>query len=291
MKSPAFEYHRPETLSDALDLLRDGDSRVLAGGQSLVPMLNFRLLAPGRLVDINSIAEMRVLEVTSNRIRIGAMVRQRELERSEQLAQVAPIVREAVRQIGHVQTRNRGTIGGSLCHLDPSAELPLIALLHDAVLLIESPRGKRKLAASAFIMGAMNSALEAGEILTEVEFDAWPVGHGYNFCEHSRRAGDFALASVGVLLTADKSARIDRIAICVGGLADRPVRLVEAERDLVGKALDEETASRAASCVSSLAADGSIHASAAYKRRIAETLVRRCLASAWARAGIPGSTS
>lgn len=291
MKAPPFEYHRPQTLRDALLLLQDGDARVLAGGQSLVPMLNFRLLAPGRLVDINSIKEMRMFAVSGDTIHIGAMVRQRELERSEELAHVAPILREAVRQIGHVQTRNRGTIGGSLCHLDPSAELPALALLHDAILVIASAEAPRKMPASAFIQGAMNPGLEAGEILTGIELKAWPSGHGYGFMEHARRAGDFALGSVGVLVTADQEGHIDRVAICVGGLADCPMRLAEAERDLIGKALDVEAATHAASFVTSLPADGSLHASAAYKRRIVETLVKRCLTTAWARAVIPGSTS
>lgn len=291
MKAPPFEYHQPKTLGDALHLLKEGDARILAGGQSLVPMLNFRLLAPGRLVDINRIEEMRMFSVAGGVIRIGAMIRQRELERSAELARVAPILQEAVRQIGHVQTRNRGTIGGSLCHLDPSAELPALALLHDAILVIASSEGSRKAPASAFIQGAMNPGLEPGEILTGIEFQAWPSGHGYGFLEYARRAGDFALGSVGVLVTADQGGRIERVAICVGGLGDRPVRLVEAERDLVGKAFDQDAATRAASSVSSLPVDGSVHASASYKRRIVETLVRRCLTSAWARVVMPGSTS
>ncbi len=289
MKAPPFDYHRPASLRDALLLLKQPDARILAGGQSLVPMLNFRLLAPQHLVDLSQIDELRTCVITSEKIRIGAMVSQRELERSADLSRVAPIFPEAIRQIGHRQTRNRGTIGGSLCHLDPSAELPTLALLHDAIFAIASPEGVRHARAQDFIQGAMNPALEEGEILTHVEMPVWRAGHGFAFLEHARRAGDFALASAGILVAAGDDGRIARLAICIGGLGDRPMRLAAAERELIGAMPGKDMFHRAAAHIAALPAEGSIHASAPFKRRIAETLLKRALEMACARAALPVS--
>jgi len=286
MKAPPFDYHRPASLRDALLLLKQPDARILAGGQSLVPMLNFRLLAPQHLIDLSQIDELRTCVITSDKIRIGAMKSQRELENSAELARVAPIFPEAIRQIGHRQTRNRGTIGGSLCHLDPSAELPALALLHDAIFEIESSEGARHVKAQDFIQGAMNPALEEGEILTHVEMPVWQSGHGFAFLEHARRAGDFALASAGILVAANSEGRIARLSICIGGLGDRPMRLAAAEGELIGARPGKETFNRAASHIAALPAEGSIHASAAYKRRIAETLLKRALEAACDRAAL-----
>jgi aerobic carbon-monoxide dehydrogenase medium subunit len=284
MKAPPFDYCRPETLREAHQLLKEDGARILAGGQSLVPMLNFRLFAPTKLVDINRIAELKRLFISEDEIRIGAMVRQRVLEQSDALAKLCPIFCEAISQIGHIQTRNRGTIGGSLCHLDPSAELSALVLLHDAVLTITSEEGVRKMAADQFIQGAMSAALSPGEVLTEIEWKPWPAGHGYCFVEHARRVGDFALASAGVLVTVDRKRQIERIAICVGGLSDRPTRLLTAERELMGQVLDASSVMNVDSQVSLLPAEGSVHASTLYKRRIAQTLVKRALDIAIARA-------
>ncbi len=280
MKAPPFDYHRPQSLPETLELLRGADVRVLAGGQSLVPMLNFRLLAPQALVDINGLEELRGISLGDGRLGFGAMVRQREIERHAGLAEVAPIFAQAVREIGHRQTRNRGTIGGSMCHLDPSAELPMLCMLHDATLTIQSAGGTRRVAVSDFIQGAMSPWLEAGELLTRIEMDAWPQGHAYAFLEHARRAGDYAMSSAACLLTFDAQGAIARAAICVGGLGDRPARLPKAEQSLLGARPDETLFAQVAEEVEHMPAEGSIHASAAFKRQIASTLVRRALAQA-----------
>ena len=291
MKAPPFEYHRPQNLTDALKLLGGTDVRVLAGGQSLVPMLNFRLLAPAALVDINGLEELRGISTSDGRLSFGAMVRQRDIERHEGLAAVAPIFGEAVREIGHRQTRNRGTIGGSLCHLDPSAELPMLFVLHDASLTIQSMAGTRRVHIRDFIQGAMSPALETGDILTRLEMDAWPQGHGYVFLEHARRAGDFAMSSAACLLTFDAQGVVTRASVCVGGLGERPVRLDGAESLLTGKMPGLPLFAQVADEISGLPADGSIHASASFKRQIARTLLQRALIRASERAGFAVVTS
>lgn len=282
MKAPPFDYHRPQSLLEALELLRGPNVRVLAGGQSLVPMLNFRLLAPTALVDINGLEELRGISIRDGRLSFGAMARQREIERHAGLAEIAPIFAQAVREIGHRQTRNRGTIGGSLCHLDPSAELPMLCMLHDASLTIQSAGGTRQVAVRDFIQGAMSPGLEAGEMLTRIEMDAWPQRHAFAFLEHARRSGDYAMSSAACLLTFDAKGAIDRAAICVGGLGDRPARLPKAEKSLLGTRPDEQLFAQAAEETADLPAEGSIHASAAFKRQIASTLVRRALSRACA---------
>lgn len=282
MKAPPFDFHRPQSLLEALELLRGPNVRVLAGGQSLVPMLNFRLLAPTALVDLNGLEELRGISIENGRLSFGAMARQREIERHTGLAEIAPIFAQAVREIGHRQTRNRGTIGGSLCHLDPSAELPMLCMLHDATLTIQSAGGTRQVAVRDFIQGAMSPGLEAGEMLTRIEMDAWPQRHAFAFLEHARRSGDYAMSSAACLLTFDANGAIDRAAICVGGLGDRPARLPKAEQSLLGTRPDEQLFAQAAEETADLPAEGSIHASAAFKRQIASTLVRRALSRACA---------
>ena len=284
MKSPAFEYHCPLSLSDALHLVATENVTLLAGGQSLVPMLNFRLLAPAALIDLNRVPELAEMRLGSDRLSFGAMVRQRQLEKSAELAALAPIFAEAVKQIGHRQTRNRGTFGGSLCHLDPSAELPSLSVLHDAIVTAQSRAGERQISIHDFIQGAMSNGLETGEILTRIEMAPWPAGHGYAFIEHARRAGDFALSSAGCLLTLDGAGAIDRIAICVGGLGDKPLRLRKSEDAFKGKVLSEELILAAGEEARACPADGSLHASAEFKQQIAATLTGRALRLALHRA-------
>jgi carbon-monoxide dehydrogenase medium subunit len=284
MKSSAFEYHRPHSLADALHLLAADHVTPLAGGQSLVPMLNFRLLAPSALVDLNQIPELSVMTLGCELLSFGAMVRQRQLEKSAELAKLAPIFLEAVKQIGHRQTRNRGTFGGSLCHLDPSAELPALCLLQDARLTVQSRSATRQISIHDFIQGAMSNDLAQGEILTRIDIAPWPAGHGYAFLEHARRAGDFALSSAGCLLTLDRQGAVERLALCIGGLGDKPLRLRQSEAALQGKILTEEGMAAAAEEARACPADGSLHASAAFKQQIAATLTLRALRLALQRA-------
>ena len=275
MKSPAFEYHCPTTVAEAVQLLAQDNVAVLAGGQSLVPMMNFRLLSPAALIDLNRVAELGEMKVSANGLTFGAMVRQRVLERDSTLKAVAPIFAEAVQQVGHRQTRNRGTIGGSLCHLDPSAELPALCVLHDARLTVVGNKVQREVSIHDFIKGAMSNGLAAGEMLTKIDITPWPKGHGYAFIEHARRAGDFALSSASCLVTLDEKGAIDRLALCVGGLGDKPMRLRKTEMAAKGHRLTSDLLEAAAAEARSGSADGSLHASAAFKRQIAATLIKR----------------
>lgn len=283
MKSPAFDYHCPTSLAEALPLMREENVIVLAGGQSLVPMLNFRLLSPKALVDLNRVPQLGEMHVSASHISLGSMVRQRMLERDAALRSIAPIFEEAVKQIGHRQTRNRGTVGGSLCHLDPSAELPALCVLHDARLTLQSDKSKRELSIHDFIKGAMSTDLASGEILTRIEIDPWPKGHGYAFIEHARRLGDFALSSASCLLTLDRKGAVDRLALCVGGLGDKPVRLVKLEAATKGQFITQDIMDAADEEARSCQADGNLHASADFKRQIAATLAKRALRMAYER--------
>ena len=284
MKPPPFQYHRPKTLEETLALLKRLDNCcLLAGGQSLVPMLNFRLLYPNDLIDLNGLAQLAGISITDGQIRFGAMTCQRFIELHDSLAGVAPIFREAVKQIGHRQTRNRGTIGGSLCQLDPAGELPALAILHDATMHIASAFGTREVLAYDFIEGAMSPGLRPGEILTDITIPLWPAGHGYAFLEHAKRAGDFALASAGCLVTCGEDGRMSKVAICVGGLGDRPIRLEDAQEHLQGVEPSEAHFAKAAAYCAGIEADGNHHASADYKRAVATALVKRAVTLAISR--------
>jgi aerobic carbon-monoxide dehydrogenase medium subunit len=287
MKPPPFEYHAPASLEEACALLatRDG-AKVLAGGQSLVPMLNLRLLYPDHVIDINGIPELGEIVVHPDRVAIGAMVRQRRLETDPEIARSAPIFTEALPLIGHRQTRNRGTIGGSLCHLDPAAELPLLALVHDATVHSISSGGRnRTIPIAQFIGGFMSPAIESDELVVTVDVPRWPAGHGYAFIEHARRHGDFALAAVACLMALDGNGRVTRVALGVGGIGTVPVRLASAETLLIGSAAEPAVVERAARCCDELEALTDVHGHAAYRRSLAAALVRRAITSAYARAG------
>jgi aerobic carbon-monoxide dehydrogenase medium subunit len=218
LKPPRFDYHAPATLAEALELLASlPNARALAGGQSLMPMLNFRLAAPEHLVDLNGIEELAFIREESGEetgaVVIGAMTRQRDIEKSELVARRLPIVAQAMRLVGHPATRNRGTLGGSLAHLDAAAELPALAMTLDAEIRIASASGTRTLPMSKFATGLLSTALAPGELVTAVRFPLWREGHGYAFEEYARRHGDFAIASAAVLV--DDA----RVAITLGGVA------------------------------------------------------------------------
>lgn len=282
MKPAPFEYHRPETVGDALALLaRYENARPLAGGQTLMPMLNMRVLNVEHVVDINRIAELSEIAISDQRVRIGAMVRQAFLLDHLELARRMPILREALRYVGHIPTRNRGTIGGSLAHLDPSAELPGVAALHDAVVIVRSVRGERRIAMSDFTRDYLTPDIEPDELLVAVEMSLWPERHGWSFLEFAHRHGDFAIVSVGILMSVDASAEtISRAAIVLTGIAEGPVRLADAETLLRGAPLGEETWSAAAACARSLSPLSDHMASAAYRKRLAHTLIERALRAA-----------
>ncbi|WP_088710232.1 FAD binding domain-containing protein, partial [Noviherbaspirillum denitrificans] len=205
MKPPKFEYLRATTLDEALSALEaaEGDGKIIAGGQSLVPMLNFRLLNPSVLIDINGIEELAFLEEQSDGgLRIGALTRHHTLEMSEAVKRLFPVISDAMQHVAHLAIRNRGTIGGSITHADPAAELPMMMVLLDAEITLASPDGRRAVPAEEFFMGALTSAVEENEIVTEIYLPPLPPGCGWAFDEVARRLGDFALAAVGVVLKA-----------------------------------------------------------------------------------------
>jgi aerobic carbon-monoxide dehydrogenase medium subunit len=282
MKPPPFTYHDPRTLADALRLLGSLDNaKLLAGGQSLAPMLNFRYVLPDHLIDLNRVDELSGIRVEGRRIRVGAMTRQRALEKDEALAKLCPIVREALAEVGHFQTRNRGTLGGSLAHLDPAAELPGVMALYDAQLEING--GKRNVKIGDWSQGYMTPDLQADEILTAVRWEAWQGKHGHAFVEFARRRGDFAIAGVGCLLSLGANGVIERAAISVVGVAYGPVRLSAVERLLVGNPLDRKIEAAAAEATR-IEAKSDLYASGAYRQRLAGVLVSRALRMAEGRA-------
>ena len=281
MKPATFEYHDPTTLSEATTLLsRLGeDARVLAGGQSLVPLMNFRLARPGHLVDLNRVAELDFLSVADGELRIGAMTRQRVLERSDEAAAGWPLLREAAGFIGHVQIRNRGTVGGSIAHAFPSAELPVAMVTLDAVFALQGEGGERTVAAEEFFLGTMTTVLEPGELLREVRVPAPAAGSGVSFQEVSRRYGDFALAGAAALVTMDRDGSVASARLTLTGAT--PIRAHAAETAVLGEkpseALFREAARRA---VAGIEQDSDMHASAEYRRRACEALARRALGEA-----------
>ena len=288
MKPPPFAYHRPESVAAAIALLaRLENAKLLAGGQSLMPMLNLRYLYPDHVIDLNRIPDLADISFAGDRLRIGAMTRQRAIESSSEVARVAPIVAEALTLVGHRQTRNRGTIGGSLCHLDPAAELPALALLYDAEIKIAGPAGVRSVSMRDFMEAYMTPALNPGELVIAVSIPYWPAGHGWGFVEFARRHGDFAIASAGVLLETGRDGRIARAAIAVGGVEAVPVRLTAAETMLIGDTPSDALFTRAAASCAHLEALEDVHAGVAYRRSVAGAMVTRALAKAAARIKAP----
>ena len=284
MKPPPFRYHDPTRLDEALDLVAALDNaKLLAGGQSLMPMLNLRLAFPDDVVDLNRIEELAHLTESHRSVTIGAMTRQRDVERSELVGRICPLLHEALAQVGHRQTRNRGTIGGSLCHLDPSAELPVVAAALDATIHISRRDGSRALPMSEFPAFYMTPAIEPDEIVTAVTFEPWPAGHGYAFVEFARRLGDFAVVGVAVLLEVGDDDVIHKASIALGGVGEGPVRCPEAETALIGTAASDDRFDEAARICGEIEAMEDVHASSAYRVHLARVLTRRALDRAYRR--------
>jgi carbon-monoxide dehydrogenase medium subunit len=291
MKPPPFRYYDPRTVADAIDLLgRLDNAKLLAGGQSLMPMLNMRYVLPDHVIDLNRIdglAYIRETKGASGAIEIGGMTRQRELEFSDLIRNRLPLMQEAILQVGHRQTRNRGTIGGSLCHLDPAAELVTVGAGYDATVVVTGASGTREIAFKDFPVAYMTPAIEPNEILTAVRFAPWPAGHGYAFVEFSRRHGDFAITSAAVLLTADGAGRITRASVTIGGAAVTPVRAGAVEQALVGQVPTAELMREACERCRAIEAIEDIHAPASYRQHLAAVLSRRALEKALTRIGQP----
>jgi len=277
MKPAPFRYYDPASVDEAGTLLAGLDNaKLLAGGQSLIAMMNMRYVQPDHIIDLNGIAGLAYIEENGNDLAIGAMTRQRELEFSDLVRARCPILHEAILSVGHRQTRNRGTIGGSLCHLDPSAELVAIAALHDAMLTVKSAAGAREAAFRDFVQGFMTPALEPSELLVSVRMPLWPPCHGYAFVEFARRHGDFALASAAALLTMDDRGQLDRAALVVGGVAVAPIRISEAG-ELKGQPVSEPAFRSVASACRTLDVLDDPHVPARYRWQLAETLSFRAL--------------
>lgn len=286
MKPAIFEYHDPTTLAEALDLLGQlgEEAKALAGGQSLVPAMNFRLARPANLVDLNRIPELSYLRRENGTLVIGAMTRQREVELSSLVQGGWPLVHGCIPFIAHVQIRNRGTVGGSLAHADPAAELPAVMAASEAEYVIRSKRGQRMVKSDQFFVTYMTTCLEPDELLVEVRVPSPPPRTGWGFQEVSRRHGDFALVGAAVLLTLDEQARISRARIAFTGAGPVPQRGLKGEELLVGKEPSEQIFREAGEAASEeLDPDSDIHASAIYRKEVGAVMVRRALVDAAAR--------
>lgn len=287
MKPAQFVYNRARSLEEVFAALKlhGPEAKLIAGGQSLVPMLNFRLLRPSLLIDINRVPELQRLEETpEGGLRIGALTRHHQLRSSPLVKRLYPVLHEAMGHVAHLAIRHRGSIGGSLSHADPAAELPMMAVLLDARLKIASAAGRRELPAAEFFQAALMTALEPQEVLVEIELPPLPAGTGWAFEEVARRAGDFALAAAGVLLRVEDG-RVREPRIAVMGVGEVPSRLSAAEQALAGQALDEQTLEAVVAQVrAAVEPTTDLHASADYRRHLVGVLVRRAIAAAWQRA-------
>lgn len=286
MKPPSFEYHSPTTVAESLSLLRQyGDAaKVLAGGQSLMPLLNFRLARPAAVVDINGVDALDYLRRENGWLAIGALVRQRTAEMSALVAEICPLLSEALPLIGHFQIRNRGTIAGSLTHADPAAELGAVALALGAELKIEGPRGSRLVPAEQFFVSYLTTALAPDELLMEARFPTAQPRTGYAFVEFARRHGDFALVGVAAVVNRDGAGRCADVRLAFTGVGPIPVLFMDREGILTGGPLEARAMNALAErAAASLETDSDIHASAEYRRELACVLAERALRAAAAR--------
>jgi carbon-monoxide dehydrogenase medium subunit len=279
MKPPRFDYHAPTTIDQAVELLAryGGDAKVLAGGQSLMPMLNFRLARPAALVDVNRIPALAYVREDDGHVAFGAMTRQRTIEFSPLAARRLPLLVEATRWVGHLPIRSRGTIGGSIAHADPSAEYPAVLTALDGDVVVQGPRGRRTLKPGALFESYLTTSLAPDELLVEVRLPAATPGAGYAFEEFARRHGDFAIVGIAAMVIRD-GARCTAARLASAGAGPVPVRLRAAEevleRDGLGNAAIEAAAARAADLV---APDSDVHASADYRRHLTRVLTSRAL--------------
>jgi CO/xanthine dehydrogenase FAD-binding subunit len=284
LKSAPFEYARAASLAEACALLAThGDgAKLIAGGQSLVPMMAMRLLRPAVLVDINEIEALKFVRLENDAARIGACTRQCVAERDEALAGKVPLLRQALAWVGHVQTRNRGTVGGSLAHADPSAELPLAAQVLGAKMLVRSAKGLRTLEAEKFFSGPMANSMRADECLEEIHWPAWSWKRtGSAFTEIAIRHGDFAMVAAAAQVALDAGGRCTRAAFGLGGVGGTPLAFPRIAARLVGTRLEDEAIEGAAQEAAGLSDPGSdLHATKEYRRHLARVLAARALREA-----------
>ena len=290
MKAAPFEYHAPETIQRALDAVAAfGDTqKVLAGGQSLVPLLNMRLAQVDHIIDLNRIDQLRYIHIERDHVAIGAMTTQRAFERDAAMTEALPMVVQAVSHIAHFQIRNRGTIGGSIAHADPAAELPLMLLVQGGEIQARSSRATRTISAEDMFRGFFTTSLKSDEIVTEVRFHRLPPGAGWAFHEVSRRPGDFALLAVSAVIEMEDG-HVARSRIGIAGGGDRPVRAIEAETAMAGRLANPSTFAEAAErVVSAINPTSDVHAPAEYRRAAAKALTLRALGEAHRRALMMG---
>ena len=284
MKPPAFLYAAPRSLDEALAALREhgSEAKVLAGGQSLVPMMNLRLAEPRVLIDLNRVPELAYLRCENGSVRVGAMARHRAVEGSGEARRAEPLLARVAREIGHLAIRSRGTVGGSLAHADPAAEWPLVAVLLDAPIMLRSTVRSRSVPAREFFVGPLTTAAEPDEILTEIAFPSAPAGSRFGFAEVTRRPGDFAIVAVACRVTIDASHRCRTATLAVAGVHDTPLHVPRVERALVGSS-GEDGALREAAAAAAQAVEpaSDVHGSAAYRRRMVAVLARRALREAF----------
>lgn len=280
MKPAGFEYHAPESVADVVGLLAEhaDEAKPLAGGQSLVPMLALRLTRFAHLVDLNRVSELSGIHRDNGSLVVGAMTRQRAIERDPTVAPVVPLLAAAVPLIGHSQIRNRGTVGGSIAHADPASELPAVALTLDAKLEVASAAGSRTVGAADFFEGTWSTTLADDEILTAVRFPVWEGRCGFAFDEVARRSGDFALAGVAVAVEVDGDGSVRRSGIGLLGMGSTPLRASASEAALTGRAPSSDDLDEIAHlAVADLEPPDDVHATAGYRRRVGAHLVRRAL--------------
>jgi aerobic carbon-monoxide dehydrogenase medium subunit len=282
MKPPDFEYARPASVPAAVDLLAaaGGEAKVLAGGQSLVPLLNFRLASPRLLVDINRIPELAYLRQREGWLEVGAATRTRRLELDPIVRELIPSLVTAASWVGHVQIRNRGTVGGSIAHADPAAEIPAMCVLLGAEMVVAGPRGERRVAADELFAGFLTTTLAEDELVTEVRFPIPAGGASFGFREFAQRRGDFALAGAAVSLERHGNGPIHAARIAVFGTHDRPIRALEAETGLRGERPGAAAFAAPGARAANIAGADDPRPDAAYRRSLVATLVQRALEDA-----------
>jgi aerobic carbon-monoxide dehydrogenase medium subunit len=283
MKLPPFEYARPTSLAEAVALLaaHDGEAKPLAGGQSLVPMLAFRVAAPALIVDLGKIEELRRIRISGDGVTLGAMVRWHDILDDERLRSAHPLLVTAVEHVAHYQIRNRGTVGGSMAHADPAAELPCVAVTCEADIAVVGKSGARIIAAADFFVGPLMTTLTPDEIITEIRLPAWPKQRHFGFAEFARRQGDFALAGVALFYDRDSTAHTRNAHVGVIGAADRPLRLAAAEDVLNGNMIDETTiAAAVAAARAAVDPPDDIHSGGAYRRALIGTMLEQAIKTA-----------
>ena len=286
MKPPLFEYSAPQSVAEAVAILsEDPGAMILAGGQSLIPAMNFRLASPSQLVDLRNIPGLDAISIEDGHIHIGAMVRHRDLEEHADVRTAHPLIHETMRHVAHAPIRNRGTVVGSLCHADAAAEMPLIMVLTGGWLTAQGKGGERRIDAEDFFQFHMTTTREADEVVTKASIPVLPDGAGYAFHEFARRHGDYAIAAVGAIVECGSGGKIENASVAACGIGSKPIRLPEVETVLTGSEWTDEIAKRAVEASRQyVTASDDMHASAGYRAHLLSSLLKRTLSQAYERA-------